>query len=137
MTQRLDSGSGRDPAIADHLRARERQRTQALVAKDLELAERMHAPEYQLVTPAGKMFDKAGYLQAIRTGDLTYVSWEPDAMDVRVGADMAIVRYQAALRFPSGMTVRCWHTDSYELRDGEWLAVWSQATAIPLGAVPG
>lgn len=137
MTQRLDSGSGRDPAIADHLRAREKQRTQALVAKDLELAGRMHAPEYQLVTPAGKTFDKAGYLEAIRTGELNYLAWEPDAMDVRVGTDMAIVRYQATLRFPSGKGVRCWHTDSYELREGEWLAVWSQATAIPLGAVPG
>ena len=120
-----------DPAIAELIRDRERQRTQALVAKDLERAARMHAPEYQLVTPAGKTFDKAGYLEAIRTGGLTYVAWEPEAMDVRVGAGMAIVRYRATLRFPSGVTVRCWHTDSYELRGGEWLAVWSQATAIP------
>ncbi|MBK7661897.1 MAG: nuclear transport factor 2 family protein [Betaproteobacteria bacterium] len=120
-----------DSAVAELIRDRERQRTQALVAKDLERAARMHAPDYQLVTPAGRTFDRAGYLDAIRTGDLTYVSWDPGAMDVRVGADMAIVRYQATLRFPSGVTVRCWHTDSYELRDGEWLAVWSQATAIP------
>ena len=126
-----------DPAIAELIRDRERQRTQALVAKDLERAARMHAPEYQLVTPAGKTFDKAGYLEAIRTGDLAYVSWEPDAMDVRVGTDMAIVRYRATLRFPSGKVVRCWHTDSYELREGAWLAVWSQATAIPGNALPG
>jgi hypothetical protein len=25
---------------------------------------------------------------------------------------------------------RFWHTDVYELRDGAWLAVWSQATRI-------
>ena len=24
----------------------------------------------------------------------------------------------------------CWHTDTYELRDGHWQVVWSQATAI-------
>lgn len=137
MTQRSEAVPGRDPAIADHLRARERQRTQALVERNLELAGRMHAPEYQLITPAGKTFDKAGYLEAIRTGDLAYVSWEPDAMDVRVGTDMAIVRYRATLRFPSGKVVRCWHTDSYELREGAWLAVWSQATAIPGNALPG
>jgi hypothetical protein len=115
------------------IRALEVRRTQALVAKDLELAGRMHAPDYQLITPAGKAFDKAGYLEAIRTGELTYVSWESDAMDVRVGTDMAIARYRATLRFPSGKTVRCWHTDSYELREGEWLAVWSQATSVPQG----
>jgi len=118
----------RDPA--DVIRALEMRRTQALVEKNLELADRMHAPEYRLITPAGKALDKAGYLEALRSGDLTYVAWEPDAMDVRVGADMALVRYRATLRFPSGKVVHCWHTDSYELRGGEWLAVWSQATAI-------
>lgn len=125
-----------DRRPADVLRELELRRTQALVARDIDLADRMHAPEYQLITPAGKAFDKAGYLDAIRTGALTYVSWEADAMDVRVGTDMAIVRYRAKLRFPSGKTVRCWHTDSYELREGVWLAVWSQATAIPQGPSP-
>ena len=24
-----------------------------------------------------------------------------------------------------------WHTDVYEIRDGRWQAVWSQATQIP------
>jgi hypothetical protein len=48
----------RDPA--DVIRALEMRRTQALVEKNLELADRMHAPEYRLITPAGKAFDKAG-----------------------------------------------------------------------------
>ena len=26
---------------------------------------------------------------------------------------------------------RFWHTDIYELRDGRWQVVWSQATRIP------
>ncbi|KSV79374.1 hypothetical protein N183_17690 [Sinorhizobium sp. Sb3] len=23
-----------------------------------------------------------------------------------------------------------WHTDTYECRDGQWMVVWSQATAV-------
>jgi hypothetical protein len=29
-----------------------------------------------------------------------------------------------------GAPFECWHTDSYELSEGAWQAVWSQATAI-------
>jgi hypothetical protein len=28
------------------------------------------------------------------------------------------------------MLLHCWHTDSYEQRDGRWQVVWSQATEI-------
>ena len=28
---------------------------------------------------------------------------------------------------------RFWHTDMYDLRDGRWQAVWSQATRIRAG----
>lgn len=120
-------------ASAAFFRALERERTQALVAQDMETAARLHAPEYQLITPAGRAFDRESYLAVIASGDLRYMAWEPGEMQVRLSPTMAIVRYQARIAFPSGKVVTCWHTDSYELRGGAWLAVWSQATAL---AVP-
>jgi len=120
-------------ASDDHFRALERTRTQALVRRDMALAWQMHAPEYQLITPGGKAFDRASYLGDIAAGELCYVRWELGDIAVRASAAMALVRYQALLAFPSGKTVRCWHTDSYELRGTSWQAVWSQATAV---AVP-
>nr|WP_316641942.1 nuclear transport factor 2 family protein [uncultured Roseateles sp.] len=119
-----------DNALAEHIKSLELQRTQALVARDIALAATLHADDYQLITPAGKSFTKAAYLSAVETGDLIYTRWEAGEMAVRVSPAMAIVRYPVTLAFPSGNTVHCWHTDSYELRDGQWLAVWSQATAI-------
>jgi len=119
-----------DNTLAEHIKSLELQRTQALVARDIALAATLHADDYQLITPAGKTFTKAAYLSAIETGDLIYARWEAGEMAVRVSPAMAIVRYPVTLAFPSGNTVHCWHTDSYELRDGQWLAVWSQATAI-------
>lgn len=124
------------PALADMLRALERQRTRALVARDIEVARRLHAPEYQLVTPAGRTFDRDGYLGAVADGALAYTDWDLGPIDVRSGADMALLRYRAVIAFASGTRVRCWHTDSYERRGNAWLAVWSQATAIQADAAP-
>ena len=120
------------PQPADaFFRSLEKRRTEALVSRDMKLAEMLHAPQYQLVTPAGKSFDRESYLGEIASGTLRYVKWEHGAMEVRASASMAIVRYIARLEFPSGNEVTCWHTDSYELLGGHWKAVWSQATAIP------
>lgn len=117
-------------------RALELRRTQALVARDMVTLEALHAPDYQLITPAGKVFSRQAYLDAIRAEPF-YAAWEADAMSVRTSAQMAIVRYQARLRFPSGREVVCWHTDSYERRPAGWQAVWSQATALSQPAPGG
>jgi hypothetical protein len=121
-------------ALADALRALEVQRTRALVARDIETARRLHATEYQLVTPAGRAFDLDGYLGAIADGSLVYAAWEMGPVDVRLGTDMALLRYRAVIAFPSGKRVHVWHTDSYERRGDAWLAVWSQATEIKTDA---
>jgi hypothetical protein len=55
-------------------------------------------------------------------------------MEVRMHANVTMLRYQARLEVDSGRgpasTFHCWHTDSYELIDDLWQVVWSQATAI-------
>lgn len=122
-------------ANAEYFRELERERTQALVARNMELAERLHSPEYHLVTPGGKSFNREAYLSAVASGALRYLRWEPQDIEVRLSSGMAIVRYKASLEFPSGNVIECWH--SYEPRDGRWQAVWSQATAIPQAATAG
>jgi hypothetical protein len=89
----------------------------------------LHAPEYELITPAGKVFDRERYLGAIESGPF-YAAWEVGEMAFRISPSMAIVRYKARLAFPSGREVTCWHTDAYENRAGLWQAVWSQATEV-------
>lgn len=115
---------------ASFFEALEKQRTQALVARDLPAIERLHAPEYELVTPAGRTFARDRYL-ALIAAEPFYAAWSHGPMRVRATPQMALLRYEATLTFPSGKVVRCWHTDSYECREGHWQAVWSQATALP------
>ena len=119
----------------DHLREIERQRTQALVRRDMALAWALHAPDYQLVTPGGVSFSRERYLGKIAAGELVYRLWTPGPIAVRFTDRMALLRYRVTLAFeaepPQGQPFDCWHLDSYELMDGVWQAVWSQATRIP------
>ena len=115
--------------LADTLRAIERSRIQALVQRDMAVLRQLHAPEYQLITPAGRTFTRERYLAAIEAEPF-YAGWVAGEMQVRVSAPMAVLRYRALLTFPSGKSVDCWHTDHYELRGAQWQVVWSQATEI-------
>ncbi len=122
------------PSLADHLRAIELARLQALVTRDMALAWQLHAADFELVTPSGATCTRERYLNRVAEGGF-YLRWAAGEMAVRVhGGCAAVIRYPAALQLGSeqvpGTTLRCWHLDSYELNDGLWQVVWSQATQI-------
>jgi hypothetical protein len=113
----------------------ERRRLAALAQADVDAAAPLHADDYQLITPNGSELTKADYLGAIAAGTLRYRAFEPVSdMAVLGDAPVAVLRYQARISFDDGPGVICWHTDCYELRAGQWQAVWSQATAIAAAA---
>jgi len=98
----------------------------------MELAQQLHASEFHLITPRGTTHSRESYLGAVEAGELVYVKWEAAAIVVRLLGSVALLRYQAELeiRRTSGefSSFGCWHTDSYELHNGLWQVVWSQAT---------
>jgi hypothetical protein len=112
----------------------ERRRLRALVDADLVVAAALHADEFQLITPRGFAYAKRDYLEAVRSGQIDYLVWDPDDIDARVRGDSGCVRYTATLnmRFDGHETGtrRYWHTDYYEREDGRWQVVWSQATEV-------
>jgi uncharacterized protein DUF4440 len=109
----------------------ERKRLRALLVADIKTAAPMHADDYQLVTPNGSEMTKDDYLGAIASGQLRYRVFEP-VSDIAVLGDepVAVLRYQAKISFDDRPGLLCWHTDCYQLRDGSWQVVWSQATQI-------
>ena len=112
----------------------ERERLRSLVTPDLRLAERLHAGDYELITPGGRTMSKREYLDAIAAGELKYVVFEPvSEIRVRLYDGAAIVRYRVRIEGEFGGERDAgdfWHTDAYEFRDARWQAVWSQATRI-------
>ena len=115
---------------ADFFRAMEVERTRAIVARDLQAIERLHAIDYELITPPGRIMTRERYFSLI-AAEPFYSKWEHGPIKVRLSEGMAAVRYQEKLTFPSGNIVDCWHTDLYQLQDGVWKAIWSQATRLP------
>lgn len=123
-----------DADLADLIRETERERLRSLVGPDLDVARSLHADDYQLVTPGGATLSREEYLGQIASGALDYRAFEPESeIAVRCYGYAAIVRYR--VRIEAGFGDQhdrdlFWHTDLYELRDGRWQAVWSQATRI-------
>ncbi len=119
---------------ADLLRETERARLRALVSADIDQAQHFHAPDFQLITPIGVALSKQDYIGAIASGQLKYLTWQPGDIAVRLYDGVAVLRYRAQLEVVfGGHTIPLsdyWHTDTYEDRDGHWMVVWSQATAI-------
>jgi hypothetical protein len=111
----------------EFFRQLELRRTRAIVERDMKVIEELHAPEYELVTAGGRVFNRKEYLGIIEQQPF-YAAWEAGEMMFRISTEMTLVRYRAKLRFPSGRELVCWHTDAYENRAGRWQAVWSQAT---------
>jgi Domain of unknown function (DUF4440) len=117
----------------DLLRETERRRLAALVARDMDTAEALHAEDYQFINPAARILGKERYLANVGAGRLVYDSFEPVSdMAARGGADMVLLRYRARFSIGGGaIAMTCWTTTSYERHEGHWQAVWSQGTRIP------
>ena len=120
---------------ADFFRALEVERTQALVARNVEEIRRLHSPDYELISVPGRVMGLERYLSLMAV-DVFYTSWEHGHMRVLLSEGMAAVRYQAKITFPSGKVVDCWHTDIYAQQSGSWSAIWSQATQLPPDSGP-
>ena len=112
----------------------ERRRLRALVDVDLVTAEELHADDFQLITPRGFPYSKREYLEAVQSGLIDYLVWDPDEIEARVRGIAGCLRYAATInmRFDGHETDpgRYWHTDYYEREDGRWRVIWSQATEI-------
>jgi Domain of unknown function (DUF4440) len=118
---------------ADLLREIEATRLRSLVDGDIGVAERVHADDYQLVTPSGRAMSKRDYLDAVASKELHYREFAATTPMAVWGDDrVAVLRYRARIAFHDdrGTPIECWHTDCYRNAEGQWQAVWSQATRI-------
>ena len=115
------------------LQSTERERLRALVSGDVGRAAQMHADDFQLINPLGGALTKDQYLGGISSGQIHYLHWEPEAIQVRIYGGAAAMRYQSELEIiVQGRHIprqRYWHTDLYERRGTAWQVVWSHATA--------
>lgn len=130
-----------DPHTARQVQQIEQQRLAALVDADMEVVERLHASDFELVPPPGLALSREEYLRLVESGDLDYREFEPVSdIEVRVHGNAATVWYRSSLDVEAAgqgrLTHEAWHLYLYEKRGGQWQVVREQATAIG-GFPPG
>jgi hypothetical protein len=123
----------RDEQEVELLRSIEQERLRAPVSADVQRAAQLHSDDFQLINPLGGALSKEQYLGGIRSGQIRYLYWEPEAISVRVYGEAAALRYRSQLEIVmQGRHIprqQYWHTDIYERQGAEWRVVWSHATA--------
>lgn len=121
-------------ATVSEIASIERDRLGALVRRDIDRAAELHADDFELVTPSGRVLSRIRYLEAVRSGDIAYAAWDPREIDVRLHGDVAVLRDPAEIAFvvggAPGAARRYRHMDLCERRDGRSQVVWSQATRV-------
>jgi hypothetical protein len=129
------SASSASPSQTERLRAIETTRLQALVDADTATARKLTAPDFQLINPTGLPLSRDDLLGGVEAGVLDFVAIDPSSpIAVRLSGGSATLRYQTAYDVVVGGTHvahEAWTTELYERRDGRWVLVWEQTTAIP------
>jgi len=105
----------------------------AIDRNDVDAFERLTAPDYTFVTPAGQVWPKAHYVQLMRSGALKSDSYGRDEETVQIHGDTALVIYRSTARgtlngqvFDSQRRV----TTVLMNQDGRWVALARQSTPI-------
>lgn len=127
--------TGREPADLEELRDADLTRLAALVDADMKVLEALHAQDYRLVPPPGDGMSRDQYLDAVASGDLDFLAFEPVSdMDVVVSGDVAVVTYRSFIHVAAeGMGELehdAWSTYRYERGADGWELAWEQVTAV-------
>ena len=120
---------------AKQVLAREQARTAALEHSDVATLERIMADDVTYIHASGKVDTKKSYLDAIRSGQLRYISWRPMTLHVRIlGNSGAVVDGEYAVKVtdsrvqPTPFDINIFILTVYERRNGQWQQIAWQST---------
>ncbi|MBV8810069.1 MAG: nuclear transport factor 2 family protein [Acidobacteriaceae bacterium] len=120
----------------------EQARTEALDHSDMAALERIMADDITYVHASGKVDTKKSYLDAIRSGQLHYLSWQPKNLQVRMLGNGAVISGEYAVRVKdsrvqsSPFDINIFVLTVYARRDGQWQQIaWQSTRDIALSPV--
>lgn len=76
---------------ANIIRKIEQQRVRALVEENMDLAQKLHADDFQLITPDGSEFTKESYRRQVDTKELDYKVWDPGYITIQLYDNVAVI----------------------------------------------
>jgi ketosteroid isomerase-like protein len=119
---------------AKQVLAADQARTAALEHSDVATLERIMADDVIYIHASGKVDTKKSYLDAIRSGQLHYISWRPVDLHVRVVGSGAIINGEYAVKVtdsrvqPNPFDINIFILTAYERRNGQWQQIAWQST---------
>lgn len=120
---------------AKEVMATEEARVTALEHSDVAALDRIMADDVTYIHASGKVDTKKSYLEAIRSGQLHYISWQPKGLHVRMlGNDGAIIDGEYAVRVTDSRVqstpfdINIFILNAYARRDGRWQQIAWQST---------
>jgi hypothetical protein len=114
--------------------AREQARTAALEHSDVATLEQIMADDVTYIHASGKVDTKKSYLDAIRSGQLRYISWRPMTLHVRMLGSSAVIDGEYAVKVTDSRVQRnpfdinIFILTVYERRNGQWQQIAWQST---------
>lgn len=109
-------------------------RLRAMLDADIETLDRITAADYVHVESSGQVRTKAQFLDGLRDREYRFKRFVIEENDVRIMGSAAVVtgRYHNVIETPDGVQPVKYarHIRVYERRNGQWMNVAHQATAI-------
>ena len=106
---------------------------EALKRSDIATLNHLIADDFTIIDLSGALTNKAHLLASLRSGDLTFKSFNPDDLQVRIYKDMALVIGCSSLKGQykgTEFTARSRYTHVYVNQGGQWQIVSAQGTLI-------
>jgi ketosteroid isomerase-like protein len=129
------SGEGPAPldAAAADLITLEKQFAQAIVKADVDALDNIVSDDWIIIGPEGKVINRPGFLDVVRSGALAHSSMESDETRVRVYGDTAIVTARvvtAGAYQGQAFTTHERSSDVFVRQQGHWKCVLTQLTPL-------
>lgn len=120
------------PGNHDAVMAASRAFDHAQLTKDRAELERYLAPDYRIIFSSGRVSDRAGFIANFTDPNVTFTDIHVDEpFYVDLGRDAAIVGGIGVIRGTQNgapFEERFMFSDTFALRDGQWVAVYTQVT---------
>jgi hypothetical protein len=128
------SASSETSQAASEVMAVEAARTAALDRSDVPELEKIMADDVTYIHASGKVDTKKSYLDAIRLGQLHYISWKAKNLQVRILGESAVINGEYAVQVkdlrvqPNPFDINIFILTVYARRDGRWQQIAWQST---------
>jgi hypothetical protein len=130
-------------SLSAEVLAAENGRTAALVRSDVASLEKILADDLTYVHASGKVDTKASMLEAIRSGQIHYISWQAKNMHVRALGNTAVLNGEYLVRVtdrrvqPDPFDINILILSVYAKRSGRWQQIaWQSTRDVALSPLP-